>query len=143
MIQKTWICNSAFLIAALLVSGLAYGQDYQFRTKRDPFVDLYQLREKQKPKVRQPKLSKRPPGLAGLLISEVTVVGTAERADQSIVILKGPDEYSYMARPGTKLLDGFLESVSTNQVIFTQELTDDSGRKLTKQVVKQYYTEAR
>lgn len=133
---------SALLAVGILSFEALRAQDYQFAHKRDPFVDLFQLQEKSKPKVHPPKVTQRPPGLAGLLISEVTVVGTAEKPGQSIVILKGTDNYTYVARPGSKLLDGFLDSVSTKEVAFVQELVSDSGVKISKKILKQYYTEA-
>lgn len=122
---------------------LATAQTYNWRQKRDPFVNLLQIQQKQQPTIVPPDTSKRPPGLPGLLISEVTVVGTASNDKQELVILRGTDNFTYMAGEGAVLLDGYLDFIERDQVVFIKEVKDTSGGLTKTKVVKQYYTETR
>lgn len=118
-------------------------QDYNSKGKRDPFLNLG-LRKEEAPKVAEPApppLQQRPAGLAGLLVSEVSVAGTASNKSTKIVILKGADNFTYFARVGSKLYDGYLEDISGDQVTFVREVVDAQGHKRITRVVKRLYTE--
>lgn len=137
---------AAALAAALLATAVLplQAQTYSYRGKRDPFIDLRATQKKTAPSVIQPPpFAKRPPGLSGLLISEVNVVGTAANSTQRIVILRGTDKFTYVAREGSKLFDGYVESIASEEVVFVREVFDTAGNKKSGKVVKQYYTEAR
>jgi hypothetical protein len=88
-----------------------------------------------------PSLDKRPPGLPGLMISEVTVTGVAGTQQERVAILKGIDNASYLARKGSKLYDGYLSVISPEEVVFVREMIDEHGAKKTVKVVKRLYTE--
>ncbi len=137
---RPWRARLALLVAACLLApcvGSAWAQTYSPGGKRDPFRDLSKEQKKEAPKVVEPPpFSQRPPGLAGLLISEVAVVGTAANDNQRIVILRGADEFTYVAREGAKLFDGYIETIETDQVVFVREVFDTAGRKTTSTVMK-------
>lgn len=123
-------------LIALATAPLA-AQRYNPGGKRDPFQDLAAIRAKAAPEmVEPPPFSQRPPGLSGLLISEVSVVGTAAGSDQRIAILQGADKFTYVAREGTKLFDGYVETIATDEVVFVREVFDTAGNKTTSEVVK-------
>lgn len=133
----------ALVLAALLLSGTnLLAEEYSANGKRDPFVPVRseQVREFRPPE--PPPLAQRPPGLAGLLISEVTVTGTAANRNRNLVILKGIDDVSYIAGSGTKLFDGFLERVAPTEVIFVREKVTRQGKQ-PERVVKNIFTEQR
>jgi Tfp pilus assembly protein PilP len=112
---------------------------YDSQHKRDPFQNLASLQIKPPAAPRlidPPPLSRRPPGLAGLLISEVSVIGTANKADKALVVLRGTDKFTYMALQGTKLYDGFIESVTAEETTFVREVRDTAGNTITSKVVK-------
>ncbi len=134
---------AAFCLAAL--ASPVWGQTYGQRSKRDPFINLGAARSKEKAPtlVQPPPFSQRPPGLSGLLISEVGVVGTAASSKQRIVILKGTDNFTYVAREASKLFDGYVESINSTEVVFVREVFDTTGKKTTTKVVKQYSIETR
>ncbi|MGH9340705.1 MAG: hypothetical protein ACRD1R_14205 [Acidobacteriota bacterium] len=122
--------------------GLLQAQEYDSKGKRDPFANLAQILEQRPAEiVGPPPLNRRPPGLPGLLIQEVNVAGTAANGHEKIVILKGIDDFTYLGRTGSKLFDGYLESIMGDQVVFLREITDTRGNKTTRKVVKRFYTE--
>jgi len=131
----------------LSLSAVAHGQGikYDSLAKRDPFISLMKKEEKSDAAemVLPPPLESRPPGLAGLLISEVTVSGMATGAAREMVILRGIDESTYFASEGTKLFDGYLEKVTGDQVMFKREQVDTRGKKRVSSVVKRIQTEDR
>ena len=80
-------------------------------------------------------------GLVGLAISEVTVTGVAVGTDSRVVILKGDDGFTYMAREENKLFDGYILEISEEEVVFIQEVLDPRGTRETLRVVKRLFTE--
>ncbi len=152
MSTRRTLCNAkrfraaglAAICLATLASSLS-AQTYGQRSKRDPFINLGATRAKEKAPtmVQPPPFSQRPPGLSGLLISEVGVLGTAASSKQRIVILKGTDNFTYVAREASKLFDGYVESINSTEVVFVREVFDTTGNKTTSKVVKQYSIETR
>ena len=142
--MKSRFFDSLIVLGALLaVAAGAMAQDYDRKGKRDPFVNPLQANQKLAPRILPPPpFAQRPPGLSGLLISEVTVVGTAASDVRRIAILRGTDKFTYIAREGTRLFDGFLETITSDEVTFIREVFDTAGNKTTSKVLKRYYTEA-
>ncbi len=131
------------LIVGLLVicvPALCLAQGYQSQGKRDPFEG-----PKEQVSANQmytpPPLDRRPPGLTGLMIAEVTVAGLAGSQQESVVILKGADRVSYLARKGSKLFDGYVSAISSEEVVFVRDIVDGQAAKKTARVVKRLYTE--
>ncbi len=119
-------------------------QVYNPRGKRDPFVNLQELFRQEQPQVfipELPPLSERPLGLVGLAISEVTVTGVAVGEDNRVVILRGVDGFTYLAREENKLFDGYVFEISEEEVVFIQEAFDPRGGRETLKVVKRLFTE--
>ena len=119
-------------------------QVYNPRGKRDPFINLQDLFRQEQPQVfipELPPLSERPLGLVGLAISEVTVTGVAVGEDNRVVILKGVDNFTYLAREENKLFDGYVFEISEEEVVFIQEVLDPRGGRETLKVVKRLFTE--
>lgn len=133
-----------FLLLLLGSSGTMSAEDYIAGGKRDPFRSLLKLKSIAPVEVVQPPpLAQRPPGLAGLLISEVTVTGTASNNTKNLVILRGIDEASYIAGADSKLFDGFLKEITEDQVVFVREVVDTRGNRKKSEVIKHLYTEDR
>lgn len=107
--------------------------------KRDPFMSLLTIREEDRTKVvPPPPLEERPPGLPGLLISEVSVSGVATGNAKEIIVLKGIDGVSYIAEPGSELFDGFLKEVNNEGVIFSRTEQTTDGKSKTFKVTKPF-----
>lgn len=133
---------AAIVWALLGTAGLFAGQ-FDSQGKRDPFLNLRSLPTLNPgPQiVPPPPLRERPPGLAGLLVSEVVVSGTASTYDRRLVILKGVDDVSYIAREGTRLYDGFIQEINGDRVHFARETLLTNGTRTSSLVVKRLDTE--
>ncbi len=136
-----------FLVVFVCSLGLPselLAQVYNPRGKRDPFINLQELFRQEQPRVfipELPPLSERPLGLVGLAISEVTVTGVAIGEGRRVVILKGVDGFTYLAREENKLFDGYVFEISEEEVVFIQEVLDPRGGRETLRVVKRLFTE--
>jgi Tfp pilus assembly protein PilP len=86
--------------------------------RRDPFVSLVGRG------VDAQGQAVRPPGLAGLLISEVLVKGVLRDRTGFLVMLRAPDNKTYTVKVGAKLLDGSVKAISQDKVIFSQDVND-------------------
>ena len=138
--------RAALLTAAVtLIIGLHFSLQAQMfnpHGKRDPFIDLTQaLREAEPIFYAPPPLSQRAPGLPGLLVSEVTVIGLAVGEESKIAILRGVDNFTYLAREGSKLFDGHVSEISPDTVVFIHNIFDPRGGEDTETIVKRLYTE--
>lgn len=99
--------------------------------RRDPFVSLTQgIQEEERAK-------ERPPGLAGMMIDELTLEGIVETSSGTIAIVQGRDQLSYILRPGTKLYDGEVKKIERKRVIFEQQVNDPKALKPTREVVRE------
>lgn len=139
---KASVAVAVLIVVTFLKPVTLFGEKFSPEGKRDPFVRVKaeQVHEFNPPS--PPPLSQRPPGLAGLLISEVAVAGTAANRSRNLVILKGVDKVSYIAGPGTKLFNGFLEKITPTEVVFIREELTKTGKE-PRRVVKGIYTEDR
>lgn len=93
------------------------GYSYKADNRRDPFVSLLG-------KTLGPNVAVRPSGLAGVLISEATVTGIWKGASGYIATLRAPDNKTYIVKPGERLLDGTVKTISATQVVFSQDVND-------------------
>jgi Tfp pilus assembly protein PilP len=94
------------------------GYVYDPSARRDPFVSLLGRGEEGRPG------SVRPPGLSGLLIGETTVKGVLRDRTGYMAMLRAPDNKTYTVRVGDKLMDGSVKSITQEQVIFSQDVSD-------------------
>lgn len=102
---------------------------YRSAGRRDPFRSLMTPTEDQ---------TKRPPGIAGMLVAELDLAGTVhdQRGDVAMVI--GSDNKGYFLRVGDKVYDGTVIAVDTRQgaVTFRQQVDDPRLIKPFRDVVK-------
>lgn len=94
------------------------GFTYDPQGRRDPFVSLLQ-------RGNDPRTTaNRPPGLPGVLIGEVTVKGIVRDRSGFIAMVQAPDNKTYIVRPGEKLMDGSVKSITPDTVVFSQDVND-------------------
>lgn len=94
------------------------GYSYNPEGRRDPFVSL--MGRGNDPR----QTAVRPPGVPGLLIAEVTVKGILRDRAGFIAMIQAPDNKTYIVRPGEKLLDGTVKTITQDTVIFSQDVND-------------------
>jgi hypothetical protein len=114
------------------------GYTYDPSGRRDPFVTLLGRGGD------LPAPGSRPPGLPGMLINEVTIKGVLKTASGSYVaLLQGPDNKTYIARSGDKVMDGTIKTITAAEVVFTQDVNDPLSLIKQREVRKGIRPEAR
>ena len=103
--------------------------------RRDPFVSLLQTGSGGTPQAAAP-LGKRPAGVAGLLISEIVVRGIVESQGQWVAIVGSPDGKTHSVRPGDRLMDGTVRSVTSQALVLMQEVNDPMSLEKHREVRK-------
>ena len=110
------------------------GFTYDPAGRRDPFRSL----------VEQTKAERgpRPKGIAGMLISEVDLVGIVQKGRESMAFFNGSDNKGYFLRVGDQLYDGRIIAISrqAGQVVFRQEINDPRSIKPYRDITKRLYT---
>ena len=118
-------------------AGAAYSYDPSGR--RDPFVSLTS-RGGDVP----PSAGARPPGLPGLLVNEITVKGVLKSPKGGfIALVQAPDARTYIAHAGDKVLDGTVKAITTDAVVFSQDVNDPLSLVKQREVRKSIRPEAR
>jgi len=110
------------------------GFSYDPAGRRDPFHSL----------VEQTKAEKgpRPKGVAGMLISEVDLVGIVQKGRDNLAFFNGSDNKGYFLRVGDQLYDGRIIQINrqTGQVVFRQEINDPRSIKPYRDITKRLYS---
>jgi type IV pilus assembly protein PilP len=91
---------------------------YQPEGRRDPFVSL--LTRGSDPS----SAASRPAGLPGLMINEIVVKGIVRDKSGFIGMVQGPDTKTHIVRAGDKLMDGTVKTITSDTVVFSQDVSD-------------------
>ncbi len=86
--------------------------------RRDPFVSLFG-RGTDPTSIRN-----RPVGVAGILINEVNLKGIMRDRTGFVAMVQGPDNKTYLVKPGDRLMDGTVKSIVADAVVFSQDVND-------------------
>jgi Tfp pilus assembly protein PilP len=100
---------------------------YNPQGARDPFVSLLEGVDK----------DVRPPGLAGMQISELTLQGIQIGLGKTAIV-KGPDNIAYGMEVNESVFDGKLIAIDNNKVVFEKIIYDAFGREKEKQKIEVY-----
>jgi Tfp pilus assembly protein PilP len=92
---------------------------YDPNGRRDPFVNLL-LRGSD---MRQSG-AVRPAGLPGQLVGELTVKGVIKAKAGYVAILQASDNKTYIGRTGDRVMDGSINSIAQDAVVFSQDVND-------------------
>jgi Tfp pilus assembly protein PilP len=106
------------------------GFTYNPEGRRDPFVSLSDRGTDTRAS------GPRPLGLAGLDASEVTLRGTLRSRDGFVAMLQGSDQKTYIVRPGDKLFDGTVSTISQNDLVILQQVNDPLSIEKQREVRK-------
>jgi len=109
------------------------GYTYDPQGRRDPFVSLLR---RGSDLARSSAVGVRPPGLAGLETSEVTLKGTLASKGTYVGILQGSDNKTYIVKAGDKLLDGTIRTINPDSMVITQQVTDPLSLEKQREVRK-------
>jgi len=111
------------------------GFTYDPAGRRDPFRSLVDaLNSAQK--------GPRPRGIAGMLISEVDLVGIVQKGRAGIAFFNGSDNKGYFLKVGDQLYDGKITRIDrkTGSVVFRQDVNDPRSIKPYRDVTKRLTT---
>jgi type IV pilus assembly protein PilP len=86
--------------------------------RRDPFVSL--LGRGGDPRSK----ASRPAGLGGILINEINLKGIMRDRTGFVAMVQGPDNKTYIVKPGDRLMDGTVKSILADAVVFSQDVND-------------------
>ena len=84
----------------------------------------------------------RPRGIAGMLISEVDLVGIVQKGKGALAFFNGSDNKGYFLRVGDALYDGKIIRIDrrTGIVVFRQDINDPRSIKPYRDVTKRLTT---
>ena len=110
------------------------GFTYDPAGRRDPFRSLVEQTKDDK--------GPRPKGIAGMLISEVDLVGIVQKGKDYVAFFNGSDNKGYFLRVGDQLYDGRIIQINrqTGHVVFRQEINDPRSIKPYRDITKRLYS---
>jgi hypothetical protein len=103
---------------------------YDPQARRDPFVSLVARGSD------PGSATTRPAGLPGLLIAEVAVKGIVRDRSGLIAMVQGTGTKTFIVRPGEKLMDGSVKAITSDSVVFAQDVNDPLSMVKQKEVRK-------
>jgi type IV pilus assembly protein PilP len=114
------------------------GYSYDPAGRRDPFVSLSGRAGEV-----VTAAGARPPGIGGLLVSEVTVKGVFKSPKGLIALVQAPDNRTYIIKTGDKVFDGTVKAITQDAVVFSQDVNDPLSLVKQREVRKAIRPEAR
>jgi Tfp pilus assembly protein PilP len=115
-------------------SGQGEAQCYTYDpgTRRDPFVSLLRSGTDAQGQT----AGMRPAGLAGLTAAEVALKGTMQSRNGFVALVQGSDNKTYIVRPGDKLLDGTVRTITATTMVILQQVSDPLSLQKEREVRK-------
>jgi Tfp pilus assembly protein PilP len=96
---------------------------YQSQGRRDPFVSLSN-RGTDSGRNTASARGARPEGVGGVLVEEVLVRGIVQSRSGWVAMIGAPNGRTYTIRPGDRLMDGNVRTISADAVVLMQEVND-------------------
>jgi Tfp pilus assembly protein PilP len=109
-------------------AGFAYNPE----GRRDPFVSLLRRGNTARTTV----ATVRPAGIGGISVDEITLRGTLKNREAFVGIAQGADQRTYIVRPGDRLLDGTIRTISQNDMVIVQQVNDPLSLEKQREVRK-------
>jgi hypothetical protein len=78
----------------------------------------------------------RAAGLAGLSAGEVSLRGTLASQGGYVAMLLGSDDKTYIVRPGDKLADGTIRTITASELVILQQVKDPLAVQRQREVRK-------
>lgn len=108
------------------------GYTYDPQGRRDPFVSL--VRRGTDAPGSAP--ATRPAGLAGFTADELSLRGTFKGRQGYVAMMQATDNKTYLVRPGDKLLDGSVRTITADSVVILQRVNDPLTLETQREVRK-------
>lgn len=99
---------------------LAPADSYSGGGRRDPFVSLLRSGADPDGRANVP----RPPGVAGLFVSEVALKGVVASPSGYSALLQGADTRTYVVHVGDRLMDGQVRLIDADSIVLLQRSSD-------------------
>jgi Tfp pilus assembly protein PilP len=96
------------------------GYSYDPAGRRDPFISLVRRGNEGA----RNESGERPAGLGGIAVSELTLRGTMQAREGFVALVQGPDQKTYIVKPGDRLFDGTIRAITSNAMVLMQEVND-------------------
>lgn len=112
------------------------GARYRSNNTRDPFLNPLKNRKKPKQVDREFADSRKPPGIGGATIDELSFEGTSLRDDRRLAIIRAADKRAYFLEEGARFFDGYLKTILPDTIILVRETKLRSGKLLTQDVTR-------
>jgi Tfp pilus assembly protein PilP len=106
---------------------------YEAEDRRDPFLSLVNRGTDARPGASP---TTRPEGLAGMLVEEVAVRGIVQSRGGWVAMIASPAGRTYTIRPGDRLMDGSVRSITAQAVVLMQEVNDPLSLEKQREVRK-------
>ena len=91
---------------------------YDPQGRRDPFLSLRGTG------TNMSSTQNRPPGLAGVTVSELTLRGIVRSGNEFVALATSPDGRTFQLRRNDRLYDGAVKQIVLDAVVFVQEVND-------------------
>jgi hypothetical protein len=116
------------------------GVKYDPGNHPDPFFNpnLFKMKSDD-PNEEEPR-GQPPPGITGMSITQVKLLGTVEGDGTPTAVFLGTDRRSYFLQESDRLYDGYLKQIGPDSVILVRETRIRSGKILTQEVTKRLRT---
>lgn len=82
-----------------------------------------------------------PPGIAGMYIAQVVLLGTSVRDGGVVAVFQGTDKRAYFLRAGDRLFDGHVKEIKGDRVVMVRTTRMKSGKVITQEIVKELRTQ--
>ena len=117
---------------------LPVGVKYNSANHPDPFLNPNLAKKKNDDNEEEPR-AQAPPGIAGMAIDRVKLLGTVFNNEPTAVFL-GTDQRSYFLLESDRLYDGYVKQIGAEAVILVRETKYRSGKITTQEVIKRLRT---
>ena len=108
------------------------GYAYEPQGRRDPFVSLV----RRGTDAQRAPGELRPAGPEGIETSELTLKGTMQSREGYVALVQGPDLRTYIVKPGDRVFDGTIQTISANALVILQQVNDPLSLEKQREVRK-------
>ena len=113
---------------------------YDSRSRRDPFLNPILVRKKESPPDEEIGSGQSAPGIAGMSVTQVALLGVSTRQGGRTAVFQGTDKRAYFLQEGDRFYDGYLKSIADDSVVLVRQRHYRSGKVVTDEITKRLRT---